>query len=102
MIRLVKAMPRILQSLFKNYLEEHDPKSEAVLQPSNPDIEPETIQKKCEKNIKSIRLQIIGGDGTIHHALQTFVDQLDKLTVAIIPGGTVNNFARMLGDSSQT
>ena len=25
------------------------------------------------------------------------MDQLDKLTVAIIPGGTVNNFARMLG-----
>lgn len=41
---------------FKNYLEEHDPKSEAVLQPSNPDIEPETIQK-MRKNIKSIRLQ---------------------------------------------
>lgn len=81
---------------FKNYLEEHDPKSEAVLQPSNPDIEPETIKKNAKEN-QIDTIAIIGGDGTIHHALQTFVDQLDKLTVAIIPGGTVNNFARMLG-----
>ena len=49
---------------FKNYLEEHDPKSEAVLQPSNPDIEPETIQKNAkEHQIDTIAM--IGGDETI-------------------------------------
>ena len=58
------------------------------------------LSRKQSKNAKEHQIDtiaIIGGDGTIHHALQTFVDQLDKLTVAIIPGGTVNNFARMLG-----
>jgi YegS/Rv2252/BmrU family lipid kinase len=81
---------------FQTYLEEHDPESVAFLQPSNPDIKPETIQKNAQEHqIDSIA--IIGGDGTIHHVLQTFVEQLDTLTVGIIPGGTVNNFARMLG-----
>ena len=44
------------------YLEEHDPKSEVVLQPSNPDIEPETIQKDAKEHQIRLRLHH-GRDG---------------------------------------
>ena len=41
-------------------------------------------------------LVVIGGDGTIHHAVQNFKDTIRDYQIGIIPGGTVNNFARVL------
>lgn len=40
-------------------------------------------------------LVVIGGDGTIHHAVQNFKDTIRDYQIGIIPGGTVNNFARV-------
>lgn len=65
------------------------------LQPSNADIKAETIRKKAH-DMQATRLVFIGGDGTIHHLVKTFKDELDRYVVGIIPGGTVNNFARSL------
>lgn len=43
-----------------------------------------------------------GGDGTIHHVVSGLdqVDALDDTTVAVIPGGTGNNFAQNIGVTS--
>lgn len=65
------------------------------LQPSNADIFAATIRQKAE-DFQASRLVFIGGDGTIHHLVKTFKDQLDQYSIGIIPGGTVNNFARSL------
>lgn len=51
-----------------------------------------------EKEAKPDLLVIGGGDGTIHSIINE-VD-LDKTTIAILPLGTVNNFARSLGVNS--
>ena len=39
---------------------------------------------------------IIGGDGTVHHVIRMFKEQLPHLKIGLIPGGTVNNLARVL------
>ena len=52
----------------------------------------------AEKKAKPDLLVIGGGDGTIHSIINE-VD-LDKTTIAILPLGTVNNFARSLGVNS--
>lgn len=83
---------------FKEYVKAHQPSSKVVLQPSNPDIDPEEVRQAAKKN-QVDTIVIIGGDGTIHHGIQTFKEQLPDLKIGIIPGGTVNNFARMLGIS---
>lgn len=71
-------------------------KGEAViLQPSNPDIDPEEMRKNAKENQVGV-LVVIGGDGTIHHAVQNFKDTIRDYQIGIIPGGTVNNFARVL------
>lgn len=58
-----------------------------------------SILKKCGKMPKENQvgvLVVIGGDGTIHHAVQNFKDTIRDYQIGIIPGGTVNNFARVL------
>ena len=71
-------------------------KGEAViLQPSNPDIDPEEMRKNAKESQVGV-LVVIGGDGTIHHAVQNFKDTIRDYQIGIIPGGTVNNFARVL------
>ncbi|PAF20846.1 diacylglycerol kinase [Terribacillus saccharophilus] len=42
-------------------------------------------------------LIIHGGDGTIHQAINAIAPLPKRPTVAIIPGGTCNDFSRMLG-----
>lgn len=66
-----------------------------ILQPSNPDIDPEEMRKNAKENQVGV-LVVIGGDGTIHHAVQNFKDTIRDYQIGIIPGGTVNNFARVL------
>ena len=61
----------------------------------NPDIDPEEMRKNAKENQVGV-LVVIGGDGTIHHAVQNFKDTIRDYQIGIIPGGTVNNFARVL------
>jgi YegS/Rv2252/BmrU family lipid kinase len=81
---------------FQSYVKEQGEEHQAFLQASNPDVDPKDVREAAEKHAVDT-IVIIGGDGTIHHGLQTFKEKLDVLKVGIIPGGTVNNFARMLG-----
>ena len=83
---------------FERYSKEHQPEATVVLQPSNPDTDPEEVRQTAKEN-QVDTVVIIGGDGTIHHGIQTFKEQLPDLKIGIIPGGTVNNFAKMLGIS---
>ncbi|WP_161843152.1 diacylglycerol/lipid kinase family protein [Candidatus Enterococcus huntleyi] len=78
---------------FKAYAEEQN--LNVVLQPSNPDIDPEEIRKNATDN-QVDSLIIIGGDGTIHHVIQNFKDTIGDYTIGIIPSGTINNFAKVL------
>ncbi|OTN76320.1 hypothetical protein A5886_001397 [Enterococcus sp. 8G7_MSG3316] len=81
---------------FQAYVKEQQPEANVVLQPSNPDTDPEEVRQTA-KDHDVDTVVIIGGDGTIHDGIQTFKDQLQDLKIGIIPGGTVNNFAKMLG-----
>ena len=53
------------------------------------------MRKNAKENQVGV-LVVIGGDGTIHHAVQNFKDTIRDYQIGIIPGGTVNNFARVL------
>ena len=57
--------------------------------------DPEEMRKNAKENQVGV-LVVIGGDGTIHHAVQNFKDTIRDYQIGIIPGGTVNNFARVL------
>ena len=81
---------------FQAYVNEQGDEHQVFLQASNPDVDPEDVKEAAKKHAVDT-IVIIGGDGTIHHGLQTFKEKLDELKIGIIPGGTVNNFARMLG-----
>ena len=39
---------------------------------------------------------VIGGDGTVHHVVRMFEKTISDYKVGLIPGGTVNNLARVL------
>lgn len=54
-----------------------------ILQPSNPDIDPEEMRKNAKENQVGI-LVVIGGDGTIHHAVQNFKDTIRDYQIGII------------------
>lgn len=77
------------------YLKIEQPDWQVVSHVTNADTKPETLRAFAKKH-QTTRLVLIGGDGTIHHGIQTFQAKLDRYTVGIIPGGTVNNFARSL------
>lgn len=66
-----------------------------VLQVTNADVNEDNIREKAEA-AKIDTLVIIGGDGTVHHVIRMFKEQLPHLKVGLIPGGTVNNLARVL------
>ncbi|MBL1225638.1 diacylglycerol/lipid kinase family protein [Enterococcus sp. BWR-S5] len=80
---------------FKNYAEEKDSDLTCYLQEIGPDIDDQqAVEAARDKKIDS--LIIIGGDGTINRMTAAFKDDLPKLTVGILPGGTVNNVAQAL------
>ncbi|OJG99804.1 YegS//BmrU family lipid kinase [Enterococcus termitis] len=54
-----------------------------------------TVEKAKAENIDT--LIFIGGDGTINHNVEDFKEQLPELNIGLLPGGTVNNMARVLG-----
>lgn len=54
-----------------------------------------TVEKAKQEQVDT--LIFIGGDGTINHNIADFKDELAHLNVGLLPGGTVNNMARVLG-----
>lgn len=64
----------------------------------------EKVGPNCDSNrliakaqeVKIDTLIFIGGDGTINHNVADFKSQLPHLTIGLLPGGTVNNMAKVL------
>ena len=52
------------------------------MQPSNPDIDPEEMRKNAKENQVGV-LVVIGGDGTIHHAVQNFKDTIRDYQIGL-------------------
>lgn len=66
------------------------------LEQVGPDIDGQKNVKKAEaEHVDSVIM--IGGDGTINHNVNDFKKILSKVKVGLLPGGTVNNLARVLG-----
>lgn len=61
--------------------EDHDPVSLAM--------------EAAEKHVDD--LFVIGGDGTLNAAVEAFADLEHRPTIGLLPGGTNNTFARLLG-----
>ncbi|MHC9000776.1 diacylglycerol/lipid kinase family protein [Enterococcus bulliens] len=78
-----------------NYLQKEQPEWNVWTHVSNADTNPEELRAFATKHDVT-RLVFIGGDGTLHHLVNTFRSQMEQYTVGIIPGGTVNNFVRSL------
>ncbi|WP_165006053.1 MULTISPECIES: YegS/Rv2252/BmrU family lipid kinase [unclassified Enterococcus] len=81
---------------FQEYVKEKRPELSVDVTETGPSITDETLRKKAEET-KADTLVIIGGDGTIHHIVQAFQKELSDYHVGLLPGGTVNNLARVLG-----
>lgn len=77
------------------FLKKKDNQAQIILQLTSKEVAPETIRINARRH-EIDTLIIIGGDGTIHHVLQIFQKKIADYSVGIIPGGTVNNFARAL------
>ncbi|MCP3029257.1 YegS/Rv2252/BmrU family lipid kinase [Halobacillus sp. A5] len=46
-------------------------------------------------------LFILGGDGTLHECINCLADKPDRPVIGILPGGTCNDFSRVLGTPPQ-
>ncbi|HAQ9911360.1 TPA: acylglycerol kinase family protein, partial [Enterococcus faecium] len=80
---------------FQDYVKEKQPELYVELAETGPSIDDAELVKKAEA-IEADTLVIIGGDGTIHHIVQAFQKTLSQYHVGLLPGGTVNNLARVL------
>ena len=80
---------------FERYSKEQQPETTVVLQPSNPDTDPEEVRQTAKEN-QVDTVVIIGGDGTIHHGIQTFKEQLPYSYNSIHHDRTVNIIAKMM------
>ncbi|WP_404457542.1 diacylglycerol/lipid kinase family protein [Oceanobacillus kapialis] len=57
----------------------------------------EEVTETCKTYAAKIDLLIIlGGDGTIHNCINAIASEPIRPTIAILPGGTSNDFSRML------
>lgn len=70
--------------------------TEFFLEQVGPDIDGQKNVNKAEKEQVDTVI-MIGGDGTINHNVNDFKKILSKVNVGLLPGGTVNNLARVLG-----
>lgn len=85
-----------LANWFKDYVSEKRPELTVYLTETGPSVKHKTLVKKAEEH-EADTLIIIGGDGTIHHIVQAFQKKLEHYQVGLLPGGTVNNLAKVLG-----
>ncbi len=85
-----------LAKWFKDYVSEKRPELSVYLTETGPSVKHKTLVKKAEEH-EADTLIIIGGDGTIHHIVQAFQETLAHYQVGLLPGGTVNNLAKVLG-----
>lgn len=85
-----------LAKWFKDYVSEKRPELTVYLTETGPSVKHKTLVKKAEEH-EADTLIIIGGDGTIHHIVQAFQKKLEHYQVGLLPGGTVNNLAKVLG-----
>lgn len=80
---------------FKEFAKNNKGIEKIILQVTNPDVdEKKILQKANDHQIDT--LVVIGGDGTVHHVVRMFQETIDQYKVGLIPGGTVNNLARVL------
>jgi YegS/Rv2252/BmrU family lipid kinase len=79
---------------FLDYAKDKKPELMIKLQPTGPSISKDYVKKAKEENVDT--LIIIGGDGTIHHTVKDFEENITKYSIGLIPGGTVNNLAKVL------
>lgn len=66
-----------------------------LLEQVGPDCDSQKIVEKSKREMIDT-LIFIGGDGTINHNVADFKEELPHLKVGLLPGGTVNNMARVL------
>lgn len=85
-----------LAEQFVEYAQNHgQPDTHFLLEQVGPDCDSKkTVEKAKTENIDT--LIFIGGDGTINHNVEDFQKELPNLNVGLLPGGTVNNMARVL------
>lgn len=80
---------------FKKFVKNNKDVEEVIFQVTNPDVdEKKIIQSAKDHQIDT--LVVIGGDGTVHHVARMFQETIDQYQFGLIPGGTVNNLARVL------
>ena len=85
-----------LAEKFVDYAKNHgQTNAHFFLEQVGPDCDSDKTVEKA-KNEKIDTLIFIGGDGTINHNVADFKEQLPDLNVGLLPGGTVNNMARVL------
>lgn len=86
-----------LAEQFVAYAKDHGQTSTRfLLEQVGPDCDSKkTVEKAKSETIDT--LIFIGGDGTINHNVEDFKEELPHLKVGLLPGGTVNNMARVLG-----
>ncbi|EOI01740.1 YegS//BmrU family lipid kinase [Enterococcus moraviensis ATCC BAA-383] len=86
-----------LAEQFVDYAKEHgQTETHFLLEQVGPDCDSKkTVEKAKTENVDT--LIFIGGDGTINHNVEDFKEELPHLTIGLLPGGTVNNMARVLG-----
>ncbi|MBO0440184.1 diacylglycerol/lipid kinase family protein [Candidatus Enterococcus ikei] len=85
-----------LAEQFVEYAKDHgQTTTHFLLEQVGPDYDSKkTVEKAKTENIDT--LIFIGGDGTINHNVEDFKEELPHLKVGLLPGGTVNNMARVL------
>ncbi|MFC0523724.1 YegS/Rv2252/BmrU family lipid kinase [Pontibacillus salicampi] len=58
----------------------------------------EDLMEKCERYGKEVEvLYILGGDGTMYDVINSIADMDNRPVIGVLPGGTCNDFSRMLG-----
>lgn len=57
----------------------------------------EEFEQACIDSLESDVLFLIGGDGTLHSAIQVMKNGTNTPLIGLLPGGTCNDFARTLG-----
>jgi YegS/Rv2252/BmrU family lipid kinase len=80
---------------FKNFVKNNKDVEKIIFQVTNPDVDEKKILQSA-KDHQIDTLIVIGGDGTVHHVVRMFQETIDQYQVGLIPGGTINNLARVL------